>query len=147
MDRRAGDNEYFHRDFHSSLNMGVQYLGEKYGEAVLADYLRTYTAHVYAHLHVEESGLDGIAALIEDTYKKEKASDALTLKKEENGITVRVSYCPGVKHLRETGREVSPYYRATTEVVMATLAEKAGAQFCMLSYDEQTGAAAYRFET
>ena len=25
MDRKAADNEYFHRDFHSSLNMGIEY--------------------------------------------------------------------------------------------------------------------------
>ena len=145
MDRRAGDNEYFHRDFHSSLNMGVQYLGEKYGETVLCDYLRTYTAYVYAHLQIEKTGLDGIAALIEDTYRKEKASDALTLKKAENGMTVQISYCPGVQHLRATGREVSPFYRYTTTAVMQALADKAGVRFEMLSYDEETGAAAYRF--
>ena len=31
MDRRAGDNEYFHPDFHSSMNMGINYIGDVYG--------------------------------------------------------------------------------------------------------------------
>jgi len=29
---RAADHEYFHPDFHSSLNMGVDYVGEKHGK-------------------------------------------------------------------------------------------------------------------
>ena len=145
MDRRAGDNEYFHPAFHSSLNRGMCYLGETYGEEIVADYLRTYTAHVYAHLHIEQSGLDGIEALIRDTYRKEKAEDALTLKREGDTLTVQVAYCPGVKFLRSINSEVSPWYSATTSVVMDTLAKSASLRFTMLSYDEETGAASYAF--
>ena len=46
MDRRAKDNEYFHPDFHSSMNMGIHYLGEKYGECAVREYLMRYTANV-----------------------------------------------------------------------------------------------------
>ncbi len=145
MDRRAGDNEYFHPDFHSSLNRGVRYLGEKYGEDVVRAYLTAYAKHVYAHLNIAAAGLDGIAALIADTYRKEKASDALTLEPDDGGMTVRVAYCPAVKHLHGIGREVSPWFRYTTEVVMQELASEAGLRFEMLSYDEETGAASYRF--
>ena len=145
MDRRAGDNEYFHRDFHSSLNRGVRYLGEKYGAEAVRGYLTDYTDHVYAHLNVEEKGLDAIEQLIADTYRKEKASDALTLTRTENGLAVKIAYCPAVRHLRATGREVSPWFAATTEVVMERLAEKAGCAFTMDAYDGETGAAAYHF--
>ncbi|MBP3701281.1 MAG: hypothetical protein J6I64_05285, partial [Lachnospiraceae bacterium] len=31
MNRQASDNEYFHMDFHSSMNMGVEYLGSRHG--------------------------------------------------------------------------------------------------------------------
>jgi hypothetical protein len=64
MDRRAGDNEYFHRDFHSSTNRGIRYLGEKYGETYIVDYLTQYTKHVYAHLNIPEKGLNGIENLL-----------------------------------------------------------------------------------
>ncbi len=146
MDRRAGDNEYFHRDFHSSTNRGIHYLGEKYGEGHVVDYLTQYTNHVYAHLNIAKMGLDGIEALIRDTYRKEKAEDALQITKIENGFTVKIAYCPGVKHLHAIGREVSPWFRYTTEVVMKTLADECGARFEMLSYDEETGAAHYTFK-
>ena len=145
MDRRAGDNEYFHRDFHSSTNRGLHYLGEKYGIDAVRDYLTQYTAHVYAHLNIAATGLAGIKALILDTYRKEKAEDAVTVTDTENGFEVSVAYCPGVKHLHSIGREVSPYFRYSTDYVMEALAARCGATFTMHSYDEETGAARYSF--
>ena len=145
MDRRAGDNEYFHRDFHSSTNRGLLYLGEKYGIEAIRDYLTQYTAHVYAHLNIASTGLAGIKALILDTYRKEKAEDAITVTDTENGFDVKVSYCPGVKHLHSIGRVVSPYFRYSTDFVMEALAAECGATFTMHSYDEETGAARYSF--
>lgn len=145
MDRRAGDNEYFHRDFHSSTNRGIQYLGEKYGLDTVREYLTQYATHVYAHLNISKTGLDGIEKLIRDTYKKEKAEDAIVITKRDNGFEVEIQYCPAVKHLHHIGRKVSPFFRYTTEFVMAALAAECGAIFTMQNYDEETGAARFTF--
>ena len=148
MDRKASDNEYFHRDFHSSMNMGIHYLGEKYGLADVQAYLTRYTENVYGKTitAVREQGLAALNAMIRDTYEKEKALDALTTVWTEDRLLVLVEECPAVKHLRATGREVSPWYRYTTETVMEVLADRCGLRFIMVSYDEDTGAAEYRFE-
>lgn len=148
MDRKASDNEYFHRDFHSSMNMGAHYLGEKFGLDDLREYLTRYTKNVYKPV-IEDMKVRGLAALeakIQDTYEKEKALDALKTELTDKALTVEVAYCPAVKHLHATGREVSPWYRYTTEIVMETLAEIGGFRFTMESYDEATGAAKYRFD-
>ena len=79
--------------------------------------------------------LQAIADKITDTYTREKALDVLTTVLEGNALTVSVAECPAVKHLRATGREVSPWYRYTTEVVMSVLAEKGGFRFAMESYE------------
>jgi hypothetical protein len=60
-------------------------------------------------------------------------------------MTVSVSYCPAVKHLRATGREVCEWFSLSTETVMQTIANESGIGFEMLSYDAQTGAAKYAF--
>lgn len=148
MDRKASDNEYFHRDFHSSMNMGIHYLGEKYGMDDVKAYLTRYTENVYKQTiaDMEVRGLAALEAKIRDTYEKEKTLDVLTTVLDSNALTVTVTECPAVKHLHETGREVSPWYRYTTEVVMSVLAKKGGFRFTMESYDETTGAAKYRFE-
>lgn len=148
MDRKAAQNEYFHRDFHSSMNMGIEYIGEHYGAAGVQEFLTTYTNHVYMPVYkaIQQTGLSAIREKIEDTYKKEKALDVLHLEQNERELRVFVRECPAVRHLRSTGRTVSKWYRYTTEYVMSTLAEKGGFQFYMESYDNETGAAFYRFE-
>ena len=73
----------------------------------------------------------------------EKALDVLNLELSDEALTVTVTECPAVKHLKATGREVSPWYRYTTQVVMEVLAEAGGFGFQMEFYDEETGAAKY----
>ena len=147
MKRNASDNEYFHRDFHSSMNMGIHYLGEKYGIHGVREYLTQYTKNTYKPVltSIREHGLSAIKEQIEETYAKEKCEDAVKLACTEKKLTVEVFYCPAVKHLKATGRTVSPWYRYTTEVVMEVLAQEGGFAFYMDSYDEETGAAKYRF--
>lgn len=147
MDRKASDNEYFHRDFHSSMNMGIHYVGENYGLEAVREYLTQYTNNVYKTV-MADMQVRGLAALedkIRDTYEKEKASDVLKTERTADALYVTVAECPAVKHLHSTGRDVSPWYRYTTEVVMEVLAASAGFTFVMDSYDEATGAASYHF--
>ena len=147
MDRKAADNEYFHLDFHSSLNMGSHYVGENYGEAELVEYLTRFTNNVYHPVisAIKEKGLAAIADKITDTYEKEHALDVLTLELSEEKLNVKIKECPAVKHLTGTGRKMSPWYVYTTTVVMDVLAKSGGYKFEMLSYDPATGAAEYCF--
>ena len=147
MDRKAGDNEYFHRDFHSGMNNGVHYVGENYGLEEVKAFLTMYTkdVHTLTLTNIEKQGLAAIEANIRSTYEKEKALNVLKTELTDNMLIVTVSECPAVKHLRATGRKASPWYHYTTEVVMEVFAQKAGATFIMDAYDEQTGAAQYRF--
>ncbi len=148
MDRKASDNEYFHKDFHSSMNMGVEYLGKNYGEEALREYLTRYTNNVYKPViaEIKAGGLAALEAHIKETYAKEQCPDAVKTHLDGNCLTVQVAYCPGVKHLQATGREVSRWYSATTQVVMSVLAQSGGYRFLWDAYEEDTGKAQYRFE-
>lgn len=149
MDRKASDNEYFHKDFHSSMNMGIHYVGTHYGIEGVQEYLTHFTRNVYKAVvdDVKRRGLVALEEKIKDTYAKEKQSHVLetVLSPDEKMLSINIVCCPGVKHLRDTGREVSKWYRYTTEIVMKTLANDAGYLFIMDSYDEDTGETAYRF--
>lgn len=147
LDVRASENEYFHRDFHSSMNMGIEYLGRFHGQKDVEAFLRQYTVNVYGKVISDSKtrGLQAIAEKISDTYRKEKAADAAELKLEEDSLHVHIRYCPAVKHLHETGRTVSEWYPMTTETVMSELAMHAGLQFRMVHYDDATGEAQYFF--
>ena len=148
MDRKAAENEYFHKDFHSSMNMGIHYLGITYGDEGVREYIRRYVKNVYARLieKIKREGASALAEKIRDTYDREKSTDALTLTLTDSELCVKVKYCPAVKHLKKTGREVSPWYKYTTEWVMKALAEAVGYSFEMISYSEEDGAAEYSFK-
>ena len=147
MDIHSAEQEYFHRDFHSSLNMGIHYVGENFGMEEVRAYLTRYTNNVYVPVFkdMEQRGLAAIEAKILDTYEKEKCPDAVKTTLDEKGLLVEIAYCPAVKHLHETGRDVTPWYRYSTQIVMETLAEKCGCSFVMDFYEEETGKAQYRF--
>lgn len=147
MDIKPSDHEYFHPDFHSSLNMGIDYVAKEHGVDALKDHLAIYTRHVYVKTieAMKEDALGAIAAKIAETYRLEHAEDALEMVNDGNKLTVKIAYCPAVKHLRKTGREVSAWFRYSTETVMQTLADIGGLKFTMESYDDETGAAAYSF--
>ena len=95
---------------------------------------------------MKKDPLGALEAKIKETYALEKTEDALTIESDGKKLSVKISYCPAVKHLRATGRDVSEYFSYSTEVVMQTLADIAGISFKMLSYDKESGAAEYEFE-
>ena len=145
----ASEHEYFHPDFHSSMNMGIEYLGQHHGEADIRDYLETFARNVYRPVleKLREAPLEAIAEQLRGTYQAEKATDALTLTLDADTLTIDVAYCPAVKHLQKTGRQVSRWFSMTTTVVMQTFADEAGLTFETEYYDPDTGAARYRFKT
>ncbi|MCQ2437497.1 MAG: hypothetical protein MJ099_03770 [Clostridia bacterium] len=148
LDIKPSEHEYFHRDFHSSLNMGIDFLAREHGEEALRDFLRIYTAHVYFPVLEKDgvTGMDAIERQIRKTYTLEHAEDAVEINNDGTGLTVKIGYCPAVRHLHDTGRVVSDWFGLSTEEVMATLAAREGLKFTMVSYDAATGAAEYRFE-
>ena len=147
LDCRTSDHEYFHKAFHASLNKGITYLAEMYGEANVREYLTGFTKAVYRPV-AEDARRRGLAAIedkILDTYQKEHAPDAVKTVLEGGTLTVTVAYCPAEHYMRSNGIAVSPYYYLTTETVMDTLAQMSGFTFHMDHYDPAAGAAKYRF--
>lgn len=147
MGRKAADNEYFHPDFHSSMNDGIEYLGKNYGLEAVTEFLQRYTKNVCRRTieAIQTEGLLAIKNEIEDTYRKERAEDALRMDFKDDSLSVTIVYCPAVKHLLSTGRNVSKWYRYTTEIIMSTFAQVGGFEFVMERYDETTGAASFYF--
>ena len=147
MDRKAADNEYFHRAFHNSLNKGISYLHNRSGVGAVREYLAKFTRDFYWPVakSAKETGLTAIQEKILNTYKLEHAEDAVQTEICGNTLTVTVKYCPALAYLHSVGANVSPLYHLSTEAVMETLAEMSGFTFSMDAYDPATGAASYRF--
>ena len=94
---------------------------------------------------IKQEGLSFLRDMILDTYEKEHAPEAVQTRLEDGVLSVTVHWCPAVRHLKKTGREVSAWYPSTTSVVMKTLAEECGLTFAMGDYDAETGKTSYTF--
>ena len=147
MDRRASDNEYFHRDFHISAKRGVEYVGNRFGDAAVTEYLTRFTKVYYAPLieKIKKNGLCEMKQYIEETYAKEKAPQNVRCELDGKGLHVTVSECPGVTYIKQRGFDPSKWYKDLTETVNRVIAKESGFGFEMISYDEENGAAEYRF--
>ncbi len=147
MDRKASQNEYFHRDFHHSLNRCINYVGEKYGDREVRALLEQYAKTVCANLieSICEKGLEPLKDYILACYEKEKALDAVSATLSGNKLKVDIAYCPATCYLKSKGRFVSPWFKKSTEYVMDTIAKQSGLSFEMGSYIEEDGATSYTF--
>ena len=147
MDRKAADNKYLHRDFHVSGDVGVAYIGERYGDNGVREMLTSFARKFYAPLveRIKQDGLKAMERHILGVYEIEEASDAVVTECTDEELTVRVSYCPAVRFMKASGHTPSKWYVETTRTVHMAIADDADIGFEMLSYDEDTGAAEYRF--
>lgn len=147
MDRKASDNKYLHRDFHTSMDLGVKYLGENFGDNAVTDYLRKFTVDYYSPLIAEakKTGLKAIADHIKNTYEIEEAPEVLDMTLTDSELRVKVSACPAVTYFNKTGYTPSKWYRCTTSTWGEALADALDYGFEMISYEDATGKAEYRF--
>ena len=72
MERKASDNKYLHRDFHISSDNGISYVGDKYGDIGVENFLRKFAKSYFQLLVVEvrEKGLIAIKEYIEKNLAK-----------------------------------------------------------------------------
>lgn len=147
MERRASDNKYLHRDFHVSGDTGLAYVGSRWGDAGVKEYLERFARAWYSPLaaEVKKNGLAAIKEHIEKTYQTEEASEVLHITLNKNLLNVCVDRCPGIAYMRSIGYDSSPWYGELTSTVYRVIAEMCGLGFEMVSYDKDTGKAEYRF--
>ncbi len=147
MERDPKDNKYLHRDFHISLDNGLIYVGNNYGEQAVIELVTKFANAYYKPLveSFEKKGLIAIKEWIINTYEKEEALDAVSVNLTENELKVNVNYCPAVKYIKESGHEPSKWYVELTSTANKVIAEKCGLDFNMGDYDEETGKTEYSF--
>jgi hypothetical protein len=147
MDRRDSANRYFHKDFHNSLNMGLEYLGTKYGADAVKEYLERFTKNFYSPLiaKIKKYGLSALKEQIRHTYEEEGAGGSVRTQMQDGTLTVIVTDCPRSGTCTTQGGRYRHGIRILPETVMQTLADQTGYSFQMLSYDKKTGSARYQF--
>jgi len=146
--RKASDNEYFHRDFHMTLDLGIQYLGEHYGKESVTEYLAEFTEIYHAPLleKIRKEGLNPLQDFIRETYASEHASDDCLMVLTETELQVEIVKCPVLQFFSEVGYEPSPWFYETTNTTNRTIAEQSGLLYIPGKYNPKSGHDTYRFQ-
>lgn len=139
MERRAYDNKYLHRDFHATMDIGIAYLGDRFGEEALDRFLVQYVQTRYKPMSLRE-----LETYFLDIYKAEEAEDALQTCVKDGKLAVKVAYCPALQYLNAHGG-ASKWNHKTTTVMYPALAELCGLKFQLIAFNEDTGAAEFAF--
>lgn len=117
--QHASDNEYFHKDFHTALNYGIDYLYNNYGENAVVEYLSQFANNYHGPLKksVCEKGLLAVHDHYKNIFEIESAKYDIKLSKNNNELTIHLHASPAVLHINESDRNVSPVYDKTISVV------------------------------
>ena len=147
MERRAADNKYLHRDFHVTADIGISYVGEHFGDTGVREYLTRYAKSFYKKLadEVRAHGVLQIKDYIYKIFSAEERADYVSFSYEEGVLTVKIKKCPAIEAMREMSHTPSRWYAETTKTVYPALAEMSGVGFQLISYDDETGAAEFKF--
>lgn len=141
IERKASDNKYLHRDFFVTGDIGIAYVGEKYGDDAVIEYLEQYAKSCYKLLIKEffEKGITTIKDYFVTLYKKEEWEEFAQVVLKENFLTVTVSKCPAITYMKSVGHLPSKWYKETVYTVYGTLAKECGLYFNVVYYNECDG--------
>ena len=147
MDIRPGDNKYLHRDFHVTGDNGLKYVGERYGDNGVREYLTTFAKAYYKPLF-EAYRKEGLQALLDQQkklYEDEEMPEVFHAELTEDSLTVTVDRCPAVTFMRSHGYEPSRWYIEMTRTVNMVIADELDLGFTLEYYNEEDGACKYRY--
>jgi hypothetical protein len=114
-------------DFYFAANAIFRHLHDKYGKAALVDYWRSLGREYYARRCQgwREGGPEAIAADWCEYFAQEPQAEVDAVAQGDTA-TLNIRVCPAIKHLRDCGREIVPYFCEHCDHVCGAMAEAAG---------------------
>lgn len=118
-------------DFYFAVNAIFRHLHDRFGKSALIEYWRRLGREYYSN-RVESwkrGGADAIAADWAAYFAQEPGAVVIVERPAESVVELDVRVCPAIKHLRESGREIVPYFCEHCDHVCSAMAEPAGFKF------------------
>jgi hypothetical protein len=117
-------------DFYFTVNAIFRHLHDRYGKAALIEYWRSLGREYYAKRcqRWRAGGPEALAADWRDYFAQEPQAE-VEISVQADGVLLDVRVCPAIKHLRDCGRDVVPYYCEHCDHVCAAMAEPSGYAF------------------
>lgn len=117
-------------DFYFIVNSTARHLHDEYGKEVLVDYWRSLGAEYYSQriANWRDGGLREIAEDWHQYFLHEPGAEVDT-QVELDAVHLDVKVCPAIKHLRDSGREIVPYFCEHCDHTCGSMAQRAGFTF------------------
>jgi hypothetical protein len=117
-------------DFFFAVNATFRHLHDHYGMQALVRYWRDLGRDYY-RARWERWRRDGVDAIAQDwrDYFAQEPGAEVTVAVEADAVNLDIRICPAIKHLRETGREIVPYFCEHCDHVCGAMAQAAGYRF------------------
>ncbi|MBQ1317375.1 MAG: hypothetical protein IIY46_07825 [Lachnospiraceae bacterium] len=147
MDIRAEDNKYLHKDFHITGDNGLLYVGEKFGDNGVREYLYQFTKAFYVPLF-EAYKKEGLKALLDhqkNLYEQEEMPEVFHAELTDDELTITIDKCPAVTFMKSRGYTPSKWYIELTRTVGMAIADELNLGFSLEYYNEEDGACKYRY--
>ncbi len=146
MKREASDNKYLHKDFHLSMNMLLDYIFRNFGRGELIKYLAQYAKAYYKPLNqkLAKGGLEALLTYFTDLYEQEEWPVKIDYGK--NYLEIEQEFCPGISHIRTSGKKPCPHYRETYSTVYEVLCLNTPFEYELDYFIEETGACKQSFK-
>jgi hypothetical protein len=143
--QKASDREYYHPDFHTALNYGINYLYNILGKQAVREYLAQFAGKYFATLKMDliKNGLSAIRGHYEKIYTIEHAVYDMQISTDELCISLYES--PAVMHIRAGGHPVSSVYHETVATVNKEICRNTEFDCELVDYNPENGAYQIRF--
>jgi hypothetical protein len=117
-------------DFYFAVNATARHIHDVYGMDTLVDYWRSLGLEYYAERVATWKAGDP-STIAEDwrRYFLAEPGAEVEVMANSTSATLAVRVCPAIKHLRESGRDIVPYYCDHCDHTCSAMAEKAGYVF------------------
>src|SRR6266542_549905 len=118
-------------DFYFAVNAMFRHLHDRFGKAALIDYWRSLGREYYRQRTDKwrAGGATAIADDWRDYFSREPGADVRVERPDESTVDLDIRVCPAIKHLRESGRDIVPYFCEHCDQICGAMAEAAGFTF------------------
>jgi hypothetical protein len=118
-------------DFYFAVNAMFRYLHDRYGKSELVRYWRRLGQEYYRS-RIEQWRRGGATAIAQDWtdyFAQEPGAKVEVKTFGDEAVELDIAVCPAIKHLRDHGRDIVPYFCEHCDHVCGTMAEAAGFSF------------------
>jgi hypothetical protein len=117
-------------DFYFAVNATFRHLHDTYGKAALIHYWQRMAEQYYADRTAgwRAGGLKAVADDWRQYFAKEPLAE-VDVQRDDEQVRLDIRVCPAIKHLRDNGREIVPYFCEHCDHICGTMAHAAGMGF------------------